>query len=73
MSEPLIIGYEVLDTSMLQLCHAICKRNREQNIDNQVHIIEMEELRDHLTAYIEAGKKYDVYSHYRDYLEDDLK
>lgn len=51
------IELEVLDTSTLQVAHAIIKYYMRANQDRSLGLIDLEELCDHITAFIKADKR----------------
>lgn len=58
MSEVLAtIKFEVIDHSNLQLAHAICKYYERCNGIKENALIDLEELSEHINAYVKAERK----------------
>ena len=58
MKELFKIELKVMDSSMLQLAHAVCEQNRKLNGANlKAHIIDIDEVQKHLKAYVEAWRE----------------
>ena len=51
------ITFEVVDNSALSISHAIIKYYKNLNASEKNHIIDLEELCDHIKAYVKAEKK----------------
>lgn len=53
------IELEVADSSAFQVSYAICKYYRKCNSEKELALIDLEELVEHINAYIEAERKTD--------------
>lgn len=51
------IELEVLDTSCMSVAHAICKYYEKSNSSKESALIDLEELVEHIDAYIRAEDK----------------
>lgn len=51
------ITLEVMDTSVLQMAHAVCKYYEKNNGIKENALIDLEELGEHINAYVKAEKK----------------
>lgn len=53
------VEFELVDSSSFQLAYAICKYYRKCNSEKELALIDLEELVEHINAYIEAERKTD--------------
>lgn len=53
----LTIELDVLDSSCLQVAHAICKRSIKVNTIKEGALIDLEEIADHINAFVRAERK----------------
>lgn len=51
------IELEVLDSSCLQIAHALCKRSLKVNTSQECALIDLEELAEHINAFVKAERK----------------
>lgn len=51
------IELEVLDNSCLQIAHALCKRSLKVNNSKELALIDLEELTEHINAFVKAERK----------------
>ena len=51
------IELEVLDSSCLQVAHALCKRSLKVNDSKECALIDLEELAEHINAFVRAERK----------------
>lgn len=52
------IKLEVVDSSMFQIAYSVCKYDLRRTQNKKEHIVNIEELIEHLQAYINAEKKF---------------
>ena len=51
------IELEVLDNSCLQIAYALCKRSLKVNNSKECALIDLEELTEHINAFVRAERK----------------